>query len=214
MNAWKALILNQSSKRVDHLHGSSYLVRFEHLFYVWSIIYHQFSFLALKTNKSGSHACAPIHFSRFASLLLPPFHTCPLCHRTLAHPHSWLLCDQQAADIIRVTGFHSNTAQSSQWPRCWQPSEEGRLRRLPSEAGPHVRLCRFAAGLDEPTLIYGEALPCHPPYTHINPSYSIWLRDERNSDEMLLCLIWFVRLSHFLLEVKPVGVGNTSDSYS
>ena len=131
MNAWKALILNQSSKRVDHLHGSSYLVRFEHLFYVWSIIYHQFSFLALKTNKWVSHACPPIHFSRFASLLLPPFHTCPLCHRTLAHPHSWLLCDQQAADLIIVTEFHSNTAQSSQWPRrSWrnEDSEDFHLR--------------------------------------------------------------------------------------
>ena len=67
--------------------------------------------------------------------------------------------------------------------------EERRLRRLPSEAGPHVRLCRFAAGLDEPTLIYGEALPCHPPYTHINPSYSIWQRRKKPWDATLPNLI-------------------------
>ena len=44
----------------------------------------------------------------------------------------------------------------------------------PSEAGPHCRLCRPAAGLAVPTLIYCQALPSHPPFlTHINPSYSI-----------------------------------------
>ena len=65
--------------QVDHLHGSSYLVKFEHLFNFWSIIYHQFSFLVLKTNKLGSQACPPIHFTRFASLLLPSFwHLPPL----------------------------------------------------------------------------------------------------------------------------------------
>ena len=62
--------------------------------------------------------------------------------------------------------------------KCWSvltvASRMEESAAPPSEAGPHCRLCRPAAGLAVPTLIYCQALPSHPPFlTHINPSYSI-----------------------------------------
>ena len=90
-----------------------------------------------------------------------------------------------AADLIIVTEFHSTLIH----PHSGLVLHGRTKTPAPSEAGPHVRLCRFAAGLDEPTLIYGEALPCHPPYTHINPSYSIWQRRKKPWDATLPNLI-------------------------
>ena len=148
----------------------------------------------------------------------------PSATKTLAHPHWCLLCDQQAADLIRVTEFHSTLIH----PHSGLVVHGGTKTPAPSEAGPHVRLCRFAAGLDEPTLIYGEALPCHPPYTHINPSYSIWQRRKKPRDATLpnlICatftfLTWsqatrggqyirflFIVFSFFLIPIRTRGEG-------
>ena len=153
---------------------SKCLIKLEHLVNLWPNNYHQPSLLALKTNRSGSQAYPPIHFTRFASIHL----------RSLSLTHYHILIDAFLCDPLCRWSHHSHRISLQHCSiltlaSLLQDSEERRLRRLPSEAGPHVRLCRFAAGLDEPTLIYGEALPCHPPYTHINPSYSIWQRRKK-----------------------------------
>ena len=53
-----------------------------------------------------------MHVLLFTSHVLPAFSSllftlAPSATKTLAHPHWCLLCDQQAADLIRVTEFHS-----------------------------------------------------------------------------------------------------------